>query len=78
MKLKTRNYSGVRNVPADELVEWIVDYESTLTHGEIETLRKNIQTLTRMIQFIINHMPSQGIIDFASWHGFDLEEDDDT
>lgn len=79
MKFKTRNYSGIRNVPADELVECIVDYEAALTHGEIESLRKNVETLTGMIQCIVNHMPSQGIIDFASWHGFDLvEEDDDT
>jgi len=79
MKFKTRNYSGIRNVPADELVERILDYESTLTRGEIETLRKNVETLTRMIQFIVNQMPSQGVIDFASWHGFDLvEENDDT
>lgn len=79
MNFNTRNYSGMKDVPADELVEYIVSYESSLTHGEIETLRKNVETLTGMIQFIVNHMPSQGIIDFASWHGFDLMgEDDDT
>jgi len=79
MKFNTRNYSGIKDVPHYELVECIVDYEAALMHGEIETLRKNVETLTGMIQFIVNHMPSQGIIDFASWHGFDLmEEDDDT
>lgn len=65
------NYRGDKEMTPQDVFEHIIDNAGNLTHGEIETMRAEINMLSYLLASVAARLPVQDLIDIANHHHYE-------